>query len=185
MNKNEKQVITVLSIVIVVVIALFAYSWIKEGRSSSGDEGQVDSVKEEIQNGTQEGTAEADASTDSKTTTAQTSTTSTIKATESATAQSPKTVMDADDGYIFPDANISYVSATEIKKLTTEQIQYAINEIYARRGLKFTKSKNKERFEKKVWYKGTVDEQDDITLNTYEKKNVNTMAAELKKRGAR
>ena len=47
------------------------------------------------------------------------------------------------------------------------------------------KFKNKERFEKKEWYVGTVDDQNDISLNKYEKKNVDTMAAELKKRGLR
>ena len=65
------------------------------------------------------------------------------------------------------------------------QDQYAVNEIYARHGLKFTKKVNKERFEKKAWYNGTVDDQDSISLNKYEKKNVDTMAAELKKRGLR
>ena len=93
-------------------------------------------------------------------------------------------VMDAEDGYIFPDADTSYVSKSSVKKLSDEELQYAVNEVYARHGLKFTK-KNKERFEKKEWYVGTVDDQNDISLNKYEKKNVDTMAAELKKRGLR
>lgn len=38
---------------------------------------------------------------------------------------------------------------------------------------------------KKKWYTGTVDDQDDITLNRYEKKNVNLMADILEERGAR
>lgn len=57
--------------------------------------------------------------------------------------------MDADDGYIFPDADTSYVSKSSVKKLSDEELQYAVNEVYARHGLKFTKKKNKERFEKK------------------------------------
>ena len=73
----------------------------------------------------------------------------------------------------------------EIEKLSTEEIQYAINEVYARHGLKFTKKSNQEKFEKKKWYTGTVDDQDDITLNRYEKKNVNLMADILEERGAR
>ena len=59
--------------------------------------------------------------------------------------------MDADDGYIFPDADTSYVSKSSVKKLSDEELQYAVNEVYARHGLKFTKKKNKERFEKKEW----------------------------------
>ena len=84
--------------------------------------------------------------------------------------------MNADDGYVFPDSNTSYLTKEEIEKLSTEEIQYAINEVYARHGLKFTKKSNQEKFEKKKWYTGTVDDQDDITLNRYEKKNVNLMA---------
>ncbi|MFR9098638.1 MAG: YARHG domain-containing protein [Anaerostipes hadrus] len=93
--------------------------------------------------------------------------------------------MDADDGYIFPDADTEYISTSDVKKLSDSELQYAVNEIYARHGLKFTKKSNKERFEKKAWYNGTVDDQDSISLNKYEKKNVDTMAAELKKRGLR
>ncbi len=83
------------------------------------------------------------------------------------------------------NADTSYVSKSSVKKLSDEELQYAVNEVYARHGLKFTKKKNKERFEKKEWYVGTVDDQNDISLNKYEKKNVDTMAAELKKRGLR
>ena len=93
--------------------------------------------------------------------------------------------MDADDGYVFPDADTEYISKSDIKKLSDSELQYAVNEIYARHGLKFTKQVNKERFEQKAWYNGTVDDQDSISLNKYEKKNVDTMAAELKKRGLR
>ena len=109
----------------------------------------------------------------------------TEEATTAAKNNTASNVMDADDGYIFPDADTSYVSKSSVKKLSDEELQYAVNEVYARHGLKFTKKKNKERFEKKEWYVGTVDDQNDISLNKYEKKNVDTMAAELKKRGLR
>lgn len=192
MNQKEKQVITTLSVVILVVAVMFVYSWVKTGNTSTSESGQMDSIKENMKDDTAQGSSDTEASnTESAsqaTTTEQENTTSTIKAsesTETTKATDAKTVMDADDGYMFPDVDTSYISASAIKKLTTEQIQYAINEVYARKGLKFTKKKNKERFEKKAWYTGTVDEQDDISLNQYEKKNVDTMAAELKKRGVR
>ena len=99
--------------------------------------------------------------------------------------KTPAQIMDADDGYIFPDVGSAYLDEEDIKALTTEEIQYAINEVYARHGLKFTKQSNKERFEKKKWYTGTVDDQDDIKLNQYEKKNVDLMADILEQKGAR
>ena len=38
---------------------------------------------------------------------------------------------------------------------------------------------------KKKWYTGTVDDQNDISLNQYEKKNVSLMADILEQKGAR
>ena len=197
MKKNEKQIIISLGVVIAVVaIALIAMMI----TSGSSDNGQSSSLKDAVQqesngNGSDdvsESVSEEDAgeSGDNMTTeqpTTQETTTEEVteEATTAAKNNTASNVMDADDGYIFPDADTSYVSKSSVKKLSDEELQYAVNEVYARHGLKFTKKKNKERFEKKEWYVGTVDDQNDISLNKYEKKNVDTMAAELKKRGLR
>lgn len=196
MKKNEKQIIISLGVAIAVVaIALIAMMI----TSGSSDNGQSSSLKDAVQqesngNGSDdvsESVSEEDAgeSGDNMTTeqpTTQETTTEEVteEATTAAKNNTASNVMDADDGYIFPDADTSYVSKSSVKKLSDEELQYAVNEVYARHGLKFTK-KNKERFEKKEWYVGTVDDQNDISLNKYEKKNVDTMAAELKKRGLR
>ena len=197
MKKNEKQIIISLGVAIAVVaIALIAMMI----TSGSSDNGQSSSLKDAVQqesngNGSDdvsESVSEEDAgeSGDNMTTEQPTTQeTTTEEVTEEATTatknNTASNVMDADDGYIFPDADTSYVSKSSVKKLSDEELQYAVNEVYARHGLKFTKKKNKERFEKKEWYVGTVDDQNDISLNKYEKKNVDTMAAELKKRGLR
>ena len=65
--------------------------------------------------------------------------------TEEATTAAAKnntssSVMDADDGYIFPDVDTSYVSKSSVKKLSDEELQYAVNEVYARHGLSRIKS---------------------------------------------
>ena len=197
MKKNEKQIIISLGVAIAVVaIALIAMMI----TSGSSDNGQSSSLKDAVQqesngNGSDdvsESVSEEDAGesgdnmTTEKPTTQETTTEEvTEEATTAAKNNTASNVMDADDGYIFPDADTSYVSKSSVKKLSDEELQYAVNEVYARHGLKFTKKKNKERFEKKEWYVGTVDDQNDISLNKYEKKNVDTMAAELKKRGLR
>ena len=197
MQKNEKQIIISLGVAIAVVaIALIAMMI----TSGSSDNGQSSSLKDAVQqesngNGSDdvsESVSEEDAGesgdnmTTEKPTTQETTTEEvTEEATTAAKNNTASNVMDADDGYIFPDADTSYVSKSSVKKLSDEELQYAVNEVYARHGLKFTKKKNKERFEKKEWYVGTVDDQNDISLNKYEKKNVDTMAAELKKRGLR
>lgn len=192
MKKNEKQVIISLGVAIAVVAIALIAMMITSGSSDSGQSASLkDAVQQESNNNGSNDVSESDAgeSGDNMTTeqpTTQESTTEEV--TESTTAAKNNTtsnVMDADDGYIFPDVDTSYVSKSSVKKLSDEELQYAVNEVYARHGLKFTKKKNKERFEKKEWYVGTVDDQDEISLNKYEKKNVDTMAAELKKRGLR
>lgn len=206
MKKNEKQVITILGAAIAVV-AIALITMLVTGRDTTGNSSASlkDAVQEESNNkSSNEGkdvseedagqsVSEEDAGqSGNNMTTAQTTTEEkTEKTTQATTEASKKTetsaseVMDADDGYVFPDADSEYISKSSVKELSDSELQYAVNEIYARHGLKFTKKINKERFEKKVWYNGTVDDQDSISLNKYEKKNVDTMAAELKKRGLR
>lgn len=202
MKKNEKQVITILGVAIAVVaIALVAMLITSRNTGNGSSASLKDAVQEEAKsNGNEsndvsesdagESVSEEDAGEGGDNMTTEQPTTEEV--TEAATTEAAKSkaktasqVMDADDGYIFPDADSSYVSKSSVKKLSDEELQYAVNEIYARHGLKFTKKLNKERFEKKAWYVGSVDDQDDISLNKYEKKNVDTMAAELKKRGLR
>lgn len=202
MKKNEKQVITILGVAIAVVaIALVAMLITSRNTDNGSSASLKDAVQEEAKSSGNESNdvsesdagesvSEEDAGEGGDNMTTEQPTTEEV--TEAATTEAAKSkaktasqVMDADDGYIFPDADSSYVSKSSVKKLSDEELQYAVNEIYARHGLKFTKKLNKERFEKKAWYVGSVDDQDDISLNKYEKKNVDIMAAELKKRGLR
>ena len=200
MKKNEKQVITILGAAIAVVaIALITMLVTGRDTTDKSSASLKDAVQEESNNkSSNEGkdvseedagqsVSEEDAGqSGNNMTTAQTTTEEkTEKTTQATTEASASEVMDADDGYVFPDADSEYISKSSVKELSDSELQYAVNEIYARHGLKFTKKINKERFEKKVWYNGTVDDQDSISLNKYEKKNVDTMAAELKKRGLR
>lgn len=198
MKKNEKQIIISLGVAIAVVAIALIAMMITSGSSDNGQSSSLkDAVQQESNSNGSDDVSESDAgesvseedageSGDNMTTEQPTTQeTTTEEATTAAKNNTASNVMDADDGYIFPDADTSYVSKSSVKKLSDEELQYAVNEVYARHGLKFTKKKNKERFEKKEWYVGTVDDQDDISLNKYEKKNVDTMAAELKKRGLR
>lgn len=198
MKKNEKQIIISLGVAIAVVAIALIAMMITSGSSDNGQSSSLkDAVQQESNSNGSDDVSESDAgesvseedageSGDNMTTEQPTTQeTTTEEATTAAKDNTASNVMDADDGYIFPDADTSYVSKSSVKKLSDEELQYAVNEVYARHGLKFTKKKNKERFEKKEWYVGTVDNQDDISLNKYEKKNVDTMAAELKKRGLR
>lgn len=198
MKKNEKQVITILGVAIAIVaIALIAMLITSRDTSDNSKTSLKDAVQEETENKNSSNgkdvskddkgsVSESDAAqSGDNMTTAQTTTEKKTEATTAKKNNDSSSIMDADDGYIFPDVDSSYISKSSIKALSDEELQYAINEVYARNGLKFSKSKNKERFEKKAWYTGTIDDQDTISLNKYEKKNVDNMAAEAKKRGLR
>ncbi len=177
MRRVEKQIIAGLSAAIVVVAVLLVYCLITENRSDAGEQDLA--VYEEQEE-------EKDTSSDVKKDSETSEKSSDADSSDDADGdKTPAQIMEADDGYVFPDVDSAYLDKEDVEPLSTEEIQYAINEVYARHGLKFTKQSNKEKFEKKKWYTGTVDDQDDIKLNQYEKKNVNLMADILEQRGAR
>ena len=200
MRKNEKQTVIILGVLIViiaVVMAVMLFSGRDTG-SSSSDGSLRDAVQQESNDQEEEGSdvSEGEDATDQASeedlndeeeTEAEEGTDDQADqtSTEGTKNKTASEIMDADDGYVFPDVDTTYLSKSSVEKLSDSELQYAVNEVYARHGLKFTKKINKERFEKKSWYKGTVSDQDSISLNQYEKKNVDTMASELKKRGLR
>ncbi len=79
--------------------------------------------------------------------------------------------------YILPDSDKRDITTEELKMMDKEIIDRAINEIYARHGRKFRKLSFQKYFEKKAWYKGTINPEDfdETILNEYEKHNVATM----------
>lgn len=176
MKAKEKQIIAILSAAIAVVAVALIFCLATENRSSSGEQKSAALEDQDTEAEATEAEDDPDTSNDAS---------SETTAEDDGDSKSASEIMDADDGYVFPNSNSSYLTEEEIEKLSTEEIQYAINEVYARHGLKFTKKSNQERFEKKKWYTGTVDDQDEITLNQYEKKNIDLMAGILEERGAR
>ena len=200
MRKNEKQTVIILG-VLIVIIAVVRAVMLFSGRdtgSSSSDGSLRDAVQQESNDQEEEGSdvsegedatdqaSEEDLNDDEETEAEEgTDDQADQTSTEGTKNKTASEIMDADDGYVFPDVDTTYLSKSSVEKLSDSELQYAVNEVYARHGLKFTKKINKERFEKKSWYKGTVSDQDSISLNQYEKKNVDTMASELKKRGLR
>lgn len=89
--------------------------------------------------------------------------------------------------YILNDSNKKYISLKRIKKLTTRELAIARNEIYARKGRKFTTKKWKKYFKKKKWYKPKYgakyfDKHEKEILNKYERENIKRIKKIEKKR---
>ena len=96
-------------------------------------------------------------------------------------------IMDADDGYIFPDADTEYISTSDVKKLSDSELQYAVNEIYARHGRKFLDEGLQEYFDGKSWYNGTIEPDDfkEDMLSEIERTNEDTIVNYETKMGYR
>lgn len=76
--------------------------------------------------------------------------------------------------YIFWDSNIRYLTEGEVMGLTLQQLNYAKNEIYARRGYIFQAQELRDYFGGKVWYNGTIpaDQFSNTIFNEYENANI-------------
>ncbi len=82
--------------------------------------------------------------------------------------------------YIFADSNERVLSDAEIEALTTEQVRFALNEIYARHGVTFGPAELQSYFSEKSWYtpKMTLDEfQESGSLTDAERENISKIAA--------
>lgn len=79
-----------------------------------------------------------------------------------------------DGDYILPDSASVRLTDKDIEKLSLRELNYAKNEIYARRGRRFDSLELRNYFESKSWYKGTIDPGDfsDNMLSEVEKANV-------------
>lgn len=91
-----------------------------------------------------------------------------------------------DGDYIFPQSSTAYLSAGDLSGMSADQIQMAINEIYARHHRKFVLQDVQDYFNSKSWYSGTVEAEDfDVSvMNAYEGANVALMVEQLNKTAA-
>ena len=81
--------------------------------------------------------------------------------------------------YIIPDSDSRYLSREEISRLSLQQINYAKNEIYARRGRLFNSVELQNYFNSKSWYYGSIapaDFDSVVTLNEYEIANASLLS---------
>lgn len=79
-----------------------------------------------------------------------------------------------DSTYIFYDSDRRYLTDADVRYLSLQQICYAKNEIYARRGRLFDSAELQNYFNQKTWYYGYISPQsfDSSVFNTYEAANV-------------
>lgn len=86
------------------------------------------------------------------------------------------------NGYIISESNIRYLTDADVEGLSLQEINYAKNEIFARRGRRFSSSELQSYFDSKEWYQGVYEPEDfdanysDLILNNFEKTNADFLA---------
>ncbi|EET58985.1 hypothetical protein BRYFOR_09091 [Marvinbryantia formatexigens DSM 14469] len=80
---------------------------------------------------------------------------------------------------ILPDSDIRYLSDSEILDMSLQVLNYAKNEIYARKGRRSRSVELQQYFDSKSWYRGTIEpgDFDEGVLNAYEQKNVQMLSS--------
>lgn len=89
------------------------------------------------------------------------------------------------DGFIFPNSDSSYLSNAQVSALSDDDLQLAINEIYARRGRIFKDASLNAYFNSQSWYEGKYTPEEfekNVKFNTYEQKNLQLLINERRSR---
>lgn len=90
------------------------------------------------------------------------------------------------DGYIVADSSDRELTVDDLKGLSADQLQMAINEIYARHGRKFATKSIQKYFNEKSWYTGKIEPSkfDETSLSLTEGKNIALMIQCMKDNSA-
>lgn len=75
-------------------------------------------------------------------------------------------------GFVFPDSDHKLIREQELLDADAEMLWQARNEIYVRKGYRFSNTKTKQFFENRKYYAKALDT---IKLNTIEQRNVETI----------
>lgn len=80
----------------------------------------------------------------------------------------------SESGYIFSQSHSRYLTKSDVAGLNDAALQMGINEIYARRNVRFGAAGVKKYFNSKSWYIGYIDldDFDDSVFNEYESANI-------------
>lgn len=114
----------------------------------------------------------------------------TIPATQPATtdAATTQSVTPANSDYILPDVQTRVYSTAELEQLSTDELWYARNEIYARHGRGFRNPELQSYFNSKPWYTRNPIDPDTfdstVTLSATEQQNADAIKAIEQARGS-
>lgn len=93
---------------------------------------------------------------------------------ENTAVNAPVQTAAAEPDYILPQSQTQYLTEADVRNLSCRELNYAKNEIYARRGRKFDSPELQRYFNSKSWYKGTIAPSNfsESVFNEIEKANI-------------
>ncbi|WP_415946678.1 YARHG domain-containing protein [Ruminococcus bromii] len=142
-------------------------------------------VKLVISSGQIQRETEAPATQAQQSSNSQNSTSGNSNSQSSNSQSSSNTSTNNNGGFIFPNSDSSYLSNAQVSALSDNDLQLAINEIYARRGRIFKDASLNAYFNSQSWYEGkyTAEEfEKNVKFNTYEQKNLQLLINERRSR---
>lgn len=85
---------------------------------------------------------------------------------------------------IFPQSSTEYLESSDLETCSPDELQMAINEIYARHHRRFVLQDVQEYFDSKSWYTGYIEAEDfDVSvMNGYEGYNIDLMVKALQQK---
>ncbi len=103
------------------------------------------------------------------------------------TADPVEEASEEESDYIIPNSSTAYLTESDLAGMSADDVQMAINEIYARHHRKFKMESVQSYFDKQPWYKGSIDPDDfdenykkDV-MNDYENANIDLMSKYMEK----
>lgn len=92
-----------------------------------------------------------------------------------------------DNSYMFYNSDSEYLSKSDLNNLSEKELEYALNEIYARRGRMFRDPSLAEYFNSKSWYEPiySPSEFSESVFNQYEQANLHLIVEVQKEKGYR
>lgn len=142
-------------------------------------------VKLVISSGQIQRETEAPATQAQQSSNSQNSTSGNSNSQSSNSQSSSNTSTNNNGGFIFPNSDSSYLSNAQVSALSDNDLQLAINEIYARQGRIFKDASLNAYFNSQSWYEGkyTAEEfEKNVKFNTYEQKNLQLLINERRSR---
>ncbi len=70
-----------------------------------------------------------------------------------------------------------YLSESEVSSMSAEEIQFVINQIYAKNGYIFKKTNLKNYFNAQPWYRGTISDMGSVSFSSMDKANLNLLTS--------